>query len=422
MLGTLPVILWRPYIGVLMWSWLGYMNPHRMTFGFAYSFPFAQLVGVATLVGLLFSRERKVLPIMPLTVVWLTFVFWMNVTSWFAFNTEYVWLEWDRVMKIQLFAFVSIVLMHNRERINYLVWVIVGSLAFYGVKGGIFSILTGSEHRVWGPKGSFIEGNNELGLALTMTAPLIWYLHLQVKGKWAKLAMLAALGLTVIAILSTHSRGALLAIAAMCVFLVMSSRHKLWLTVALIFGAPMLWFSMPDHWHERMGTIQTYEEDESAMGRINAWKFAYALASDRPIVGGGFFAFTPELFETYAPEPENYHDAHSVYFEILGEHGFPGLFLFLAMGALGLRTAGKVVKANRDSPETVWMSDLAAMLQVSLVAYAVGGLFLGLAYFDLYYNFLVVIVVLSSLTKSRQEAALTADRPKVKADSAPAHA
>ena len=48
-MGALPFILRRPPIGILVWSWLAYMNAHRLTWGFAYSFPFAQVVGVTRL-------------------------------------------------------------------------------------------------------------------------------------------------------------------------------------------------------------------------------------------------------------------------------------------------------------------------------------------------------------------------------------
>ena len=64
---------------------------------------------------------------------------------------------------------------------------------------------------------------------------------------------------------------------------------------------------LPQKYIGRIRTIQTYEQDASAMGRINAWYFALNLAKDRPLVGGGFEAFTPELFERYAPEPEVVH-------------------------------------------------------------------------------------------------------------------
>ena len=392
--GSLPFILVRPYIGVLVWSWLGYMNPHRLTWGFAYDFPFAQIVGLVTLAGLIFSREKKGFRLTGMVVIWLLFIAWLNITTLFALESSDAWLEWDRTMKIQLFTVVTLMLMRGEDRIRYLIWVIVACIGFFGVKGGFFSITTGGNYRVWGPAGSFIEGNNSLGLAMVMVMPLMWYLTLQLREKLYRMGMYAAMGLTALAILTTHSRGALLAIVAMLAFVWLKSRNKGWLGIVLLICGPIFWFAMPTEWHQRMGTITEYEQDGSAMGRINAWKFAFTLAQERPLIGGGFGAFTPELFTKYAPDPDDFHDAHSIYFEVLGEHGFVGFFLFLALGIAALREAGRVSAQARASPELSWAADLGAMLQASLVGYAIGGLFLGLAYFDLYYHLIVLIALL----------------------------
>lgn len=392
--ASLPMIFYRPYIGVLVWSWLGYMNPHRLTWGFAYDFPFAQIVGAVTIVAMVFSREKKTIPVTGVVIAWLAFVFWMNVSTVFSIVPQYAWEEWDRTMKIQLFSLITVMLMKGRERINYLVIVIAGCIGFFGVKGGIFSVLTGGSFRVWGPPGSFIEGNNAMGLAMVMVIPLMWYLVLRVEKRLHKMALMSAIGLTMLAILTTHSRGAFLAIGAMVGYLWLKSRHKLSLGVVLVLALPVLFFAMPDAWHERMGTILEYESDGSAMGRINAWWFAYYLALDHPFTGGGFQTFVPRLFLQYAPNPEDFHDAHSIYFEVLGEHGFVGLLMFLILGVAALQAAGKVAKQARSRGDVVWIVDLATMLQASLVGYAVGGLFLGLAYFDLYYHLIVLIVLL----------------------------
>lgn len=61
--GSLPFILARPYIGILMWSWLGYMSPHRLAYGFAYDFPFAQIVAITTILAFLFNREKNIFPL-----------------------------------------------------------------------------------------------------------------------------------------------------------------------------------------------------------------------------------------------------------------------------------------------------------------------------------------------------------------------
>ena len=158
---------------------------------------------------------------------------------------------------------------------------------------------------------------------------------------------------------------------------------------------------MPAKWTERMESIQNYQEDASAMGRINAWWYAYNLANDRPLLGAGFKGFTPELFRRYAPNPNDYHDSHSIYFEVLGEHGYVGLFLFLTLALLTWRNLVRVQRRAKGRDDLLWARQLAAMLQVSLVGYAVGGGFLGLGYFDLLYHFIGLSLAVRVLTDRR---------------------
>jgi probable O-glycosylation ligase (exosortase A-associated) len=99
------------------------------------------------------------------------------------------------------------------------------------------------------------------------------------------------------------------------------------------------------------------------------------------------------MFLRYAPQPEQFHDAHSIYFEVLGEHGFVGLALFLSLGMIALAKGNRIRRISRKRPDIIWAHDLASMIQVSLVGYAVTGLFLGLAYFDLYYHLIAILVI-----------------------------
>lgn len=390
--GGLLFTFSRPYIGVLIWNWISLMNPHRLGWGFAYSFPFAQIIGIVTLFALLFSRERKSFPVTSATVVLVLFVIWETVTSFFAINQESVWWSWSRSMKIQAMILITLVLVNNREKLIYLVWTIVVSLGFYGIKGGIFSA-TGGSGLVWGPPGSFIGGNNELALALVMTIPLMWYLQGQYHRLWVRMGLWGAMGLTTIAVIGSYSRGALLAIVTMAAFMWLKSSKKMLLgmliAVTLVASLPFI----PEKWYERMSTIETYKEDQSANGRLNAWAFAFNLAKARPFVGGGFDTFTPELFFEYAPDPLDYHDAHSIYFQVLGEHGFVGLILFLTLLALSWRDGSYILKHCQRAASLKWARDLAAMIQVSMVGYIVGGAFLGLAYFDLPYLLIAILVL-----------------------------
>jgi len=380
-LGILPAVLFQPWIGVMLWSWIGYMNPHRLAYGFATDFPFAMLIALFTMVGLLFSKEPKKIPWTRETIILSVFIFWMLVTTIFAIHESLAWTQLEKVIKIQIMTFVTLMIMGSQKRLIYLVWIIALSLGFYGVKGGIFTILTGGGFRVQGPLGTFIGGNNEIGLALIMIIPLMRFLQLQAKYWFVRHGMVVAMLLTFVAVLGTQSRGALVGVSAMVLFLVLKSRKKFLFLALLIAASPIAYNFMPESWHERMSTIQTFEQDRSAMERIGAWKFAVNTALERPLNGGGF--------ETFAGRTE----AHSIYFEVLGEHGFIGLGLFLCLGFLTWFSGTWIAKKTKKIEELKWCYDLATMLQVSLVGYAVSGAFLGLAYFDLYYHLVAMMVL-----------------------------
>lgn len=399
--GAVPFILTRPKIGIVMWCVVSYMNPHRLAYGFAYSYPFAAVTAGATLLGVLFSKEPKRIPWTPVSVVWVIFILWMSFTTLFAMVPGDAHEEWMRTIKIQLMTFITLMVMTSRDRLHLLVWAIVVSLGFYGLKGGIFAILTGGEYRVSGPPESFIEDNNSLALALIMILPLMRYLQLNSPNWWIRLGLTGAMVLSVFAALASYSRGGFLAMVAMAFMLFLKSRKKVMILVSMLLLIPVVTSFMPEEYFERIETIRTYDEDKSTLGRFNAWWFAYNIAKERP-VGGGFNVFDRELFKRHAPNPDDFHDAHSIYFEVLGEHGFIGLFIFLLLLWLTFRNGTWIKRHASQREDLRWALDLGQMVQVSLVGYAVGGAFLGMAYYDLYYH----LIAISMLTRIQVEQAL----------------
>ncbi len=391
-LSVLPFALSRPHVGVLLWTWIGTMNPHKLTWDFAYNLPFGMMSGIATLIALAVSREPKKLPLQPPVVAFIVLMVWMAVTTAAALNTDSALRQWEKVFTIQVFILVTIMVMQARERIQQLVWVATLSLAFFGVKGGVF-MLTGGGGMVLGPPGGFTQGNTEISLALTMTVPLLWYLTLQSTHPWVRLGLKVAIMLCAVAVLGSYSRGGLVAIVGMTMFLWLKSRKKVAITLIVLMMVPAVLTMMPDAWFRKMATIETYQQDTSAMGRINAWGFAVNLAQDRPLTGGGFGAFTKENFLKYAPDPADFHDAHSIWFEMLGEQGFIGLTLFVTVWLLAWRTGSRIIRLTREHEALRWARDLASMIQVSLVGYFVGGSFLGLAYWDFPYVLMALLVV-----------------------------
>jgi putative inorganic carbon (HCO3(-)) transporter len=392
----------KPYIGLLLMAWIGYMSPHRLGWGFAYNLPFYQVAVIVTLAATLYHGSRGKLrptPLAPTTVVLIVFILWLGITTAFAEYQHLAWPAYIKLLKIQVGIFLTLILIDSREKLEKLVLVITVSIGFYGVKGGYFSIRTGGNFLVWGPPDSFIFGNNELALALLMILPFVYYLYIQAAKPWLKRVTLAAGMLILASAIFSYSRGAFLAMSVTVAFLWLQSNKKLPLALLLVGVIIVAIPFIPDAWYDRMNTIETYDEDASAMGRINAWHMALNVAKDR-ITGGGYEHWSYPMFAIYAPIATDVHDAHSIYFEVLGEHGFPGLALFLLLFFLAWRKASSIVTRTRYQPDLKWANTLAKMCKASLLAYATGGAFLGLAFFDLPYHIATIILVTSHLVTS----------------------
>lgn len=400
--GMLPYILVRPYVGLLVWSWLGYMNPNRLCYGFAISFPWVYLVAVVTLLSLLFSKERKQIPWSATSVLLVTFLLWTGLTTHYAVVPDSAWDKWQEFAKVLVMVFVTLVLVNSRERMHWLVWMIAVSLGYYGFRGGIFTILGGGANHVFGPPASFIADNNALALALCMTLPLMRYLQLHSSWKLVRLGLTAAMLLTGIAVLGTYSRGGLVALVVVSGALFLKSRGRLAVVLIVFAVGFTAYHFMPSQWAQRMGTLQDAKQTDSGETRIQSYQFAANVALHRPLLGGGFNVYQSDsMWQRYGPEGAIPRAIHSIYFRALGEQGFPGLALFLALLYVSWRTCSQVRKRTRHIPEEKWAFDLASMLQVSLVAFMAAGTFLPMSYFDLAYQVMALCAILELHVRQR---------------------
>jgi len=412
--ASLPVILVSPYVGVLVFSWVSYMNPHRLTWGFASGIPWTMIVGVLTFAAWFFSRENKKPPMTTITVLTVIFVVWCGITTALAYNKAPALAYYIQYVKIMAMTFLTMILIQDQRRLNLLIWVIVVSIGFFGFRGGLFSLLTGGQFLVWGPPASFIADNNALAVALIMVAPLVRYLQLRATNRWIRLGLLASLPCFLVSIITTYSRGAFLGLGVTMCYLAMKSRHRIRfgiLIAVVLVGSLSL---MPDKFFQRMDTIETYDKDASALSRLNAWYFAWNIAVAHPITGGGFDVFDYQpLWPRYAPNSTNVQAAHSIYFQVMETQGFVGLFLFLTIFFLAYRANGWVVKRTKHRPDLQWLTDLGSMMQVGLVGFGAAGVFQNLAFFDLPWHF-VAISVIARLITQRELA-----KPPPEAEAAP---
>jgi probable O-glycosylation ligase (exosortase A-associated) len=402
-----PLALRFPFVGVYLWVWLSLMNPHRLTYGFAEFLQFNMVIAGLTLLGCLFTSEKLRLRATPVTIFIAVFSIWITITTIFAPVPEVTNPLWSRNIKILFLMVLVIALITSRHRLNGLMWVMAVSLAYYGIKGGGFMILTGGNSIVFGPFRTMIADNNALSLALIMTLPILNYLRLHTHQPLLKLGLIGTMVLTLAAVIGSYSRGGFIAMAAMLGFLWLKGRSKLATAALGIVAVGTVLVFMPAKYMERINTIDDAMEDSSFRGRLDAWEVAFHTANDR-LLGAGFDGPRQDIvWKEYLPE-RTPRASHSIYFMVLGEHGYIGFVIYMLLCFAAWRNFSHVLALTRDRPELLWARDMASMLQVSMLGFLVGGAALPMAYYDGFLIIMAAGVCLRGVVERAAEPAATA--------------
>jgi putative inorganic carbon (hco3(-)) transporter len=408
--GSLPVCFVRPFYGILLWIMIAFLNPQSYLWGDAATYRWAMAVAIPTILGVfVFSRNwiRRFGSgiVLLLAIFWI----WITVTSivsthtpLFMHHAAETWERWGFICKVLLMTFLAIVIVDSFERLRMLVLVTAGCFGVFVAKSFPFVILTRGQFRLYGPENSMIADNNDFGLALNMTLPLFFFLAQTEFHPWVKRAFGFLFVITIPAIFFTYSRGALLALIVVGFLMFLQLKRRLLLVPVIIMGALVAVMFAPESWQQRMDPTRKDQVDDSARGRLNAWSFARNLAAEYPITGGGFLTFTGELFTRYAPNNAPFRGPHSIYFQVLGEHGYVGLGLYLTLIATAYASAGKVARQARARNDR-FMLNYVNMFRFSLLAFLVNGVFLGRAYFDYFFTIVACLAVLPQVVHQEWE-------------------
>lgn len=414
-LGLLPLCFIRPYVGVLVWTWFAIMNPHRETFGFAYDLHYNLLIAAATMSGWLMSIETKKFPVNTTTVLFFFFAGWTVITTFTAYQEAYSWIYFNKIpSKVYIFIFALLLIVNTKSRIIAMVWVLCISIGYYSTRNGLVALITGGANlgkaTDFGPPATMIGERNHLALAMVMILPLLVYLIRYIERKWIRNMLIAVVVLSVLAVLASYSRGGLVALIAMVGMIWLRSNKKVIVMVLVVSLAVPAFLVMPDEWRARMTFSQEkVGGDASFLGRVEAWCMATKIANARPFVGGGFSATQhPQVAARFGPQCDYIDDglpvyqraAHSIYFQVLGDHGWMGLFLLLGVLGSTLWRSQTVRRACKGREDLLWAKDLVTATQISLAGFLVGGAALSMAYFDGYFILLVIIVALDRVVKA----------------------
>jgi probable O-glycosylation ligase (exosortase A-associated) len=401
----LPLILRFPHIGAMIWAWLSFVSPDDYLFGFMTSLPLSKIVALLTLIALAIHRDGRKPYLDSIMAAMLGFVVAGLVSATLSLTP--LPINWDlfgKVVKIVVLCVVVTSIITTRLRLQALVAAVALGIAFNGVDEGLKVIASGGGHHVLGVV--TMGDNNSFAVAMLMCMPMLMYVSQTTISRTTRLLLGVAWVLCGVAVIGTYSRGGFIGMVVLAVGLIALNRNKLRNSVLVAAGAVALLQFAPASWFDRINSLGTADQDGSFLDRVTAWKISTLVALERPLLGGGFHAiqdttvwrhYVPGLyaldFIPSAPPRPIAMAAHSIYFEVLGDTGFSGLALFLAINLFAVRTCGKIVRMARPHADLAWAAQLAGMLRLSLIVYLVAGAALSFAYFEGLYLIAAIVSV-----------------------------
>lgn len=418
-LAILPFLLYpmfkRPFIAVGMWVWTAMFFPNAWVYGIASSLRYNLIFTGIAIFGYVIMKNKPKVQFGAIGGLIFLFFIWTTISTLTTIGSfELSWNLYVRFFKvILLFVFVVLIL-EKKLHVDFFLWCLVFSIGFYGGLEALKYVASGGGHQINGFGGHVLGDRNELALAFVMTLPVCFYLL----GEYGKdntivrFGLMGVMCLLVMAVVGTQSRGGFLALLGLAGYLYVKSDRKILLTILAIGLVIGLSHLVSDEWTSRMDTISAADEDSSFMGRVTAWKLSFIMAMDHPIFGGGFksleyFPVWSQLSQDFfsypffytgdaLPNPTRARAAHSIYFQVMGDHGFAGLAIFLSFIGVAFFTARRVGLEAAKHAHTKWIATLAIMLQLCVFAYCLGGAGLSFAYFEVLYAICGLIIVLKT--------------------------
>jgi len=298
----------KPQFGLLAYIWFSLMRPDYIAFSlghYNYSFMLAS--------GMMLGGLREVAHCKK---GWLT-----NPISWMVvllqipilFSTQTAILPkhsmdiYTNLLKMFVAVLWIPVLTYTVPQMRLVFLVTSVSLGAHAVWQSLGGIITGGRAITFGI-GGFMSDNNTFAAGLVMVFPFCWYSRYLVKQYWMKAILAVMCVACLFTIMLTHSRGAAVAALVVLVMLLIHSKRRTLVFAFLVVAAVPGLYMVRDTYFDRLGTINRYEEDNSAMSRIVHNKLALQIWATHPITGIGI-------------GPENYFAASTPYLEEMSETG-----------------------------------------------------------------------------------------------------
>jgi probable O-glycosylation ligase (exosortase A-associated) len=385
-----------PFVLSLGYVWVDTFDPQDVVYYFLNQIPDSMVMAVAAFGGfILVDRNKGRLTV--LTLLLAAFAAWVTITTVaFAEVPVFAWDKWNYAFKTICFAAFIPFVFRSRVQIEAFLLIYIFSLCVHILPIGIKTMISGGGYgRALGvlhENSLLAEGSTLCGVAL-MTVPILLYLRkhglIVPRTRWTRLAYIGLAVTAVAAAMGTYERTGLVGMGVVGLGLWVRSRRKILWGALGIAGALTIASLTSNAYSSRISTIQDYKTEGSAYARILVWKWTLGYVAKHP-AGGGFNAYRIDVIdlpvgEDGKPEIRRGVAFHSVYFEVLGEQGWPGLALFLSIIAWTVFGQHRVMRMARGVPEAEWAADMAAALQLAMATLLACGAFIGIAFQPMLY-------------------------------------
>jgi putative inorganic carbon (HCO3(-)) transporter len=376
--------LWIAYFRPESWAW----NDIFTTLNLSY-FAGVYLVVRAISSGVAFRLDTR-------TILLVLFLGHSFVSAWLGLNPDHSLDYWQEFAKVIVVSIVLTNVIQTAADLRVILIVIALSLGFEAVKQGWAQLILnpGQRNDNWVP---FLGDNNLVAVGMAMLLPLIGALGATSTG-WRKRAFqFMSIGVLYRG-LSTYSRGGFLSLGAVSAIWFWRSDHKLKTLAAVTIAALLILPVLPQQFWDRMSTITAPagQRDDSQQGRLHFWQVAIVMANERPLIGVGHRGYEPAYNSYDFSDGQYFSDraVHSAWFGVLGELGYPGLLLFVAIIVSSLVTCRRVRLAARRGDIPGPLGPYAIALESSLIAFMVGGSFVSFQYCEMLWHFFALTVAL----------------------------
>jgi probable O-glycosylation ligase (exosortase A-associated) len=285
----------------------------------------------------------------------------------------------------------------SRIQIEAFLLIFVFSAGTILFSAGVKTMLGGGGYgtlAVLGTGNTGLSESSTLAVVCVMLIPVIMFLMRYTlifpRNMLTQSLFLGIIVIALAAVVGTTARTGIIAVGVMCLMSLAQSKKKMWWIAGFVLaGIVIMNLDLSStRWGNRMSTIETYNSDGSAMGRIKVWQWTIGFVGSHPL-GGGFDAYLhnriigagPDGETVYLPEGQIGGKAfHSIYFEVLGEQGIPGFIMYYLMIGMTLAKLLKLKKTWKDDPGLGWISALANAMVTMVMVFLAGGSFVGIAY------------------------------------------